>query len=485
MPTMNEVRTKGQVWTPDWVSRAMAAYVLIDSPRIVHEPSVGSGSLIDGLIAVAMERDLKPALHASELHPDHLGDLTDRVKAMGFDIEIEIGDYLAMNGPIEAIIANPPYIRHQRFSETEKTALQRISETTIGCQIDRRTGVQTFFLLRTIARMRHGARGAFILPADVFEGVAAKTVFRRLSRICAIEAVATFSPEATPFPGVDTNPVVIFFSKQKSGNEIAWRRFEKTDATFEDWVSGGFKKDTVLRNSEEAVETGFSRPPRIHPGQEIVTLGAVMTGVRGIATGANDYFLMTRNQIEENRLPLSAFVRCVGRTRDLDGDVLEIQRLDALESEGRPTHLLYLDKNQTCLKDPVLQEYLNTGEGRGIPELPFISSRKPWWRMERRNASPILFAYLGREKIRFIRNMAGALPLNGFLCVEPLNGNDPDDLLKLLRDPRTTAALTYEAKSYGDGAIKVEPNAIERVRIPRTMLAEYGISTGNEQMTFF
>ena len=485
MPTITEIRTKGQVWTPAWVSRAMATYVLSGNPDLVHEPSVGSGSLIDWLMAVAQETGLRPAFHGGELHPDHLGDLEERVAAAGFKIDMQIGDYLAMNGSIEAIIANPPYIRHQRFDEAEKTALQNICETTIGCQIDRRTGVQTFFLLRTIARMRDGARGAFILPADVFEGVSAKTVFRRLAGVCTFDAVATFAPQATPFPGVDTNPIVLFFRKGPRASQLAWRRFLTSDETFESWVAGGFAEESVMRDIDEAVETGFSRAPRACDNGETVTLGALMTGSRGIATGANEYFLKTRAQIQAENLPLAAFSRCVGRTRDLDGDVLNIERLDALEQDGRPTHLLYLEPGDACLQDENLQAYLRSGEGEGISVLPLVSTRKPWWKMERRNASPILFAYLGRENVRFVRNMAGALPLNGFLCIEPLHGNDPESVLLLLQDPRTIAALVYEAKSYGDGAIKVEPNAIERVSIPRTMLDEYGITTGNEQLAFF
>jgi hypothetical protein len=109
--------------------------------------------------------------------------------------------------------------------------------------------------------------------------------------------------------------------------------------------------------------------------------------------------------------------------------------------------------------------------------------------MEVRAAPPFLFAYLGRRNARFIRNTAGVLPLTGFLCVYPLQ-NDPvllEKLWRVLNHPDTIANLALVGKSYGAGAIKVEPRALEQLPLPASALAAAGLqpSIQYEQASLF
>jgi hypothetical protein len=57
-----------------------------------------------------------------------------------------------------------------------------------------------------------------------------------------------------------------------------------------------------------------------------------------------------------------------------------------------------------------------------------VSKRNPWYAPESRGECPILFTYFNRERPRFIRNTADALPLNNFLIVEPKLRVDADQL---------------------------------------------------------
>ncbi len=96
--------------------------------------------------------------------------------------------------------------------------------------------------------------------------------------------------------------------------------------------------------------------------------------------------------------------------------------------------------------------------------------------MEVRAIPPYLFAYLGRRKSRFIRNTAEIVPLTVFLCIYAHEGIDVDALWNVLNHPRTVANLARVGKSYGDGAIKVEPRALERLPLPSDVVAAAGLS---------
>ena len=94
--------------------------------------------------------------------------------------------------------------------------------------------------------------------------------------------------------------------------------------------------------------------------------------------------------------------------------------------------------------------------------------------MEKRLPPPILFAYLGRRNTRFIRNLANVVPLTGFLCVYPKHDSKEyiDKLWDILQDPNTLRNLSLVGKSYGAGAIKIEPRALEKLPIPDLLAQE-------------
>jgi hypothetical protein len=125
----------------------------------------------------------------------------------------------------------------------------------------------------------------------------------------------------------------------------------------------------------------------------------------------------------------------------------------------------------------VLRNYLSKGEKLGLPQKPLISQRKPWYKTEIRRVPPFLFAYLGRRNVRFIRNTAGIIPLTGFLCVYPKSEEKEfvERLWKILNHPDTISNLALIGKSYGDGAVKVEPRALERLPIPDNVIEEAGL----------
>jgi hypothetical protein len=195
--------------------------------------------------------------------------------------------------------------------------------------------------------------------------------------------------------------------------------------------------------------------------------------VRGIATGANDFFFLTSQQISDYGLDPSFFRRAIGRTRDCPRGEFTLDDLPALDAAGRPTWLLNLDRQPVELLPAGLRHYLRRGEEAGLADRALIKTRSPWYRMEQRTAPDLLFAYLGRRDCRFILNRAGVVPLTGFLCVYPWD-TDAQQLKKLwqaLNHPDTLANLAFVGKSYGGGALKVEPRQLDALEIPPHVLA--------------
>ncbi|MCC6686749.1 MAG: N-6 DNA methylase [Fimbriimonadaceae bacterium] len=485
-PEREALRVKGQFWTPEWVAKAMVRYVLSGGSQSVFDPAVGGGVFFRMAKEVAAEKGEAITLRGTELHENALDDarafgLTDADLA-----GVEITDFLRSldtlavlgNRPWSdreetAIVANPPYIRHHRLAADVKRTLKEYGARLIGCPLDGRAGYHVYFLLHALSSLAPGGRLAFIMPADTAEGVSAGRLWRWITSRYRLNAVVTFRPEATPFPGVDTNAVVFMLENSTPKAEFRWLRCrEAATAALDSWVQNGFEGPATLgecltRTVEEAVTTGLSREPR--PPYDGPILSDYASVMRGIATGANDFFFMTKREADERGIPAEFLVRAIGRTRDLPGDVVEItsEHMEALDQKGHATYLFSPDGRAISEYPPAVQAYLEEGVTSGIDQRSLIAQRRPWYKMETRKPPQFLFAYLGRRNVRFVLNSAGVVPLTGFLCVYLYDQNaDCRKMLEVLNSQETLAGLASVGKSYGDGALKVEPRSLDRLPLP-------------------
>lgn len=497
-PRREALREKGQFWTPDWVADAMVSYVAPMARRPIFDPAVGAGAFFSAAKRLAAEFCVEARCAGTELYAPVLEEALERGLTRNDLVNVEIRDFVLNPPPavLEAIVANPPYIRHHRLSRETKARLRSFCAGFTGLILDARAGYHVYFLLRALQLLAPEGRLAFIVPADTVEGKFAAALWRWITTHYRLDAVITFAPQASPFPGVDTNALVVLLRKSAPAVKFCWVRvLHPGTADLKRWIRARFWSQSgpgvgetaafpdvvaVERAVEEGLASGLSRAPDAQRAA-CVPLSRYAYVVRGIATGANEFFFLTRKQAASLGLPDTFLVPAVGRTRDVEGDIGELteERLRQLDRLARPTLLFSPDGRPLEAFPPPVRAYLERGEALGLPRRPLISTRRPWYKMERRAPPPFLFAYLGRRNARFIVNAAGVVPLTGFLCVYP-RSDDPADRQKLWRvlsHPLTVANLSRVGKSYGHGAIKVEPRALESLPIPLEVLLEAGLTS--------
>lgn len=477
-------RDMGQFWTPDWIADAMVAYVS-QGAEVVFDPGAGKGAFYTAL--KKLTRRIK--FYGIDIDPE----IIKEAKTEGiFDkhSKLEIRDFI-LNPPekfFKAIVANPPYIRHHHLSQEQKKQFSRLCLLNLGYALDGRAGLHIYFLIQALSMLDKGGRLAFIMPADTCEGVFSKKLWLWISKKFRIDGVITFECKATPFPGIDTNAIIFLIKNEKPQEKLKWVKclvpqnkellyFFKNDLMGKNYND----LDIYERDLIEALSTGFSREPRISNDFEY-TLADFAHVMRGIATGANEFFFLSCRKANEAGIPDEFLLPAVGRTRDVEGRYLSRETLIKLEEKGRPT-LLFFPNGYHWEDMPIsVKNYIRTGEKLGLAKRSLISTRQPWYKMEVRKVPPFLFAYLGRRNARFIRNTAGVVPLTGFLRIYP-RSNDKEfieKLWKILEHPNTISNLRLVGKSYGSGAIKVEPRSLEKLPIPRDIVDEIGLRLFNE-----
>lgn len=484
-PAREKLREKGQFWTPPWVARAMVDYVTGGGAGSIFDPAIGAGAFLLAAKQRAKEQGAVIDLEGMELDPMAL----DQALAGGLTKDdlsrVTIGDFI-LHPPerlLNAIVANPPYVRHHRLSASTKMALRQLGARLIGRPLDGRAGLHVYFLLQALSLLAPDGRLAFILPADTCEGRFSQALWDWIGSHYRLEAVVSFTHEASPFPGVDTNPLIFLIRNAPPAGQLMWATCRMADSpSLERWIQSGMPLtatsgfEAVQRDLSEGLETGLSRPLALK-SQEGLRLAEFADVVRGIATGANDYFFLTPVQADALGIPEEFRRPAVGRTRDVTESEISSDTLAALRDRGRPTVLFSPDGRPLEQFPDTVRDYLQKGEAMGLPELALIKTRKPWYKMETRRPPAILFAYLGRRNTRFILNRAGVVPLTGFLCVYPKDSSQRgiERLIAVLNHPETLANLGRVGKSYGSGAIKVEPRALENLSLPAHLLKERGL----------
>lgn len=457
----------------------MVAYVS-QNADLIFDPAAGRGAFLDALLKLNKPQikyfgiDVDPTLLADDVYQNTIS-------------KVEFRDFIKNppSGKFKAIVANPPYIRHHRLDQETKIFLRQLCAQITGFTIDGRAGYHVYFLLQALNLLETDGRLAFIMPADTCEGISARKIWNWITERYCLEAVITFAKDSTPFPNVDTNAIVFLIKNSQPKDSLLWVKANRAySPDLLNFVSSGLKQkfETVEifhRQLKEAVETGLSRP-QSNSNRHNFYLSDFAVVVRGIATGANDFFFLTAQQVKEFGIPNVFLKRAVGRTKDITGESFTFADLKKLEDKNRPTYLLAI--NEKSELPEAIANYLKVGEDLGLPNRPLIKQRKPWYKMEKREIPPLLFAYLGRRNTRFIKNDAGVLPLTSFLCIYPFRTDKIyiENLWRAFNHPNTLKNLSFVGKSYGSGAIKVEPRNLDKLVIPQSVVERFNLEEGGQ-----
>jgi len=154
-----QLRKKGQFFTPEWIAEAMIEYV-VENAQLIFDPATGDGAFYSALKKLYREKQIQ--FYGLDIDEQVLN--TPIYHDNGCTIEVR--DFLLNPPPktFPAIIANPPYIRHHRLSETTKIKLKETSRRILGFTLDGRTGLHIYFLIQALHLLQPQGKHLFCRP---------------------------------------------------------------------------------------------------------------------------------------------------------------------------------------------------------------------------------------------------------------------------------------------------------------------------------
>jgi adenine-specific DNA-methyltransferase len=458
----------GQFFTPPPIAELMAEAILAVDPETCLDPGVGGGVLLRAV-------GPGPKRFGCDIDPSAVELARDALESQGGELELVHGDFLDLDRwpfslkEFDAVIANPPYIRHHNLTLQHK-ALAKHYSRAFGLAISSLSGSYVYFFLEAIRRLRFGGRLAFITPTeflDVRYGVPLKEA---LLNWCDIDELIVLKMDELAFDGVLTTSAITIATKR----ERATRRLRMTEAQLSGSIVRGRQVQLDADEDEASPDTPWtallpSRAERILPllAGRSAKLSDYARVRRGIATGDNSFFCLTQEQVDRWAIESRFLVPVVVGSKDLpeNGSVLTREFWRARTASGAPSWLLWCHEPKSALMVTSVLRYIEHGETLGLPERFNCKTREPWYGVERVPPADFFVTYMSRQRARFVRNELGARCLTSLLNVWSNDGIEPDRLRPILEDEANAQLLREFGRTYGGGLGKIEPGDLLRLPV--------------------
>ena len=439
------------------------------------DPAIGTGAFYSAMLEVFSKTRIGASV-GYEIDRHYGTPATDLWGDTGLDIRL--ADFTQAKAPEEAgkfnlLICNPPYVRHHHIANYEKRRLKLRTQEVCGGEINGLAGLYCYFLGMSHAWMRDGGLAGWLIPSEFMDVNYGASVKRYLLDKVTLLHIHRFDPNDVQFGDALVSSAVVWFRKESplDGHKVLFTYGGSLEAPKLDrYVSG----ETLRRDPK------WTRYPMKESHEAAVgpVLGDYFKIKRGLATGNNNYFILTAQEIERRKLPMEAFKPILPSPRHVPDDEIKCDR------KGNPLlekRLFLLDppwtENEIRERYPNLWAYLEAGKAEGIADRYICRHRTMWYTQEHRPPAPFVCTYLGRSDgksrrpFRFILNNSKATAANVYLMLYPKGpikrALQERPVLKRqvceLLNEICPEAMLGEGRVYGGGLYKLEPKELGNV----------------------
>ena len=465
----------GQFATPPELALSLArhARALMGNAAVRFlDPAIGTGSFFSALSHVVPPECIEAAMGV-ELDPQFAK--TARTLWGERGLSIVQADFTKQRPPEQGfnfVLTNPPYVRHHHLTGKEKDRLKTQLASRLQLPISGLAGLYCYFLLHAHDWMEEGGLAVWLIPSEFMDVNYGETLRRYLSERVTLVQIHRFCPTDVQFTDALVSSAVVIFRKSppRPGHAV---RFSFA-GPIEQPQTEAFVPLEVVKHSRKW--TQFPAQIIVERVHEL-TLGDVFSIKRGLATGANSFFILTEAQVKERKIPRAFAKPILPGPRHLTQDIIDALPSGAPDVSPR-LYLLDCPEPEEHIKQhwPEFYAYLKQGMAEKIDTSYLASRRTPWYSQEKRPAAPFLCTYMGRARdgkhpFRFIWNRSQATAHNVYLMIYP-KGRLRD---ALAQHPElaayvfealqriTPAQLLSEGRVYGGGLHKVEPKELAQI----------------------
>lgn len=453
--TDNDHRKKyAQFFTPEEVADFMCSWVIKDaiedSDKSLLEPAFGLG-----IFTRKLRREM-PNLRIKAYDIDCT--IFQRAKRLFEDderIQLSNEDFLCSpwDESYDYIVCNPPYLKFHNYNNC--FYIKGINDK-LNVKLKGSSNMYTLFLLKSIAQLNEGGKLAFIIPSEFLNADYGVEVKRFLIESGVLEHLIVIDYNQNTFDGAITTACILLCSKTSIHHSIKFSVADNSKAlprsliSYREYRCDELEPATKWRKYYEEENKAY---------ENLVPFSTFAKVARGIATGANDYFTFNKSKAESYKIPQESLVPCICRSADVTTNFFTRQQFLKLKEKDKN---IYLFNGLKKGENEEVKAYLRKGIEDEIDRRYLTSCRTPWYALEKRKPAPIWVGVFNRGGLKFVRNKAGVANLTTFHCVYPNHKVDLRVLFVYLLTDLAKEIFTMNARQYGNGLIKFEPNDLNK-----------------------
>ncbi|MCB0511230.1 MAG: Eco57I restriction-modification methylase domain-containing protein, partial [Bacteroidetes bacterium] len=339
-------------------------------------------------------------------------------------------------------------------------------EEKLGLKLNGFTNLYTLFLLKSAYQLNKNGRAAYIVPSEFLNSDYGKLVKSYLIKNKLLRYIIVFDFEENVFDDALTTASILLFANdnEKSGVEFI------NIKTLEELTSLQNKIQSYPKNKTEKAFAFSELNPDIKwrayyqkqnatRFKNLVPFSNYGKVVRGIATGANEYFTFNQSKAKQHNIDEKFLLPCITKSIDTNGSFFTKENFEALKQQDKNIFLFNATE-----QNEALTKYILKGETEEINKKYLTASRNPWYSLEKRPPSPIWVSVFNRNGLRFIRNEANISNLTTFHCIYLNIFSEPkvDLLFAYLLTDISKEIFNDNRREYGNCLHKFEPNDINK-----------------------
>ncbi|WP_263819994.1 N-6 DNA methylase [Salinibacter sp.] len=474
-----DTKLRGGYYTDEDIANFLLEWALSGGGDRLLEPGCGNGNFLaalEGLDTNGLSR-----VDAYEIDGDEASVARERAPSLdGIQTVVHVDDYIkrsALNlqspARFDAVVGNPPFVRYQYLDDdTQKYAKSIFEYHDLG--FTHHTNLWVPFVVAALGQLKKGGRLAMVLPSELLHVRHAGSLRNYLIEQCA--RLLVVDPKAIWFEETLQGAILLLAEKKRSNEASKGVSIVKTEdkefvsespaVYFEksDFVNG----DLLDQNWMRALLTADERRALLDVQEkyEVYRFGDIAQVSVGIVTGANNFFLVPDETVEEYNLEDWSYPM-FGRSKHVPGVVYDKETHNYNKSKGLPTNLIWFKgvDNKSDLPEKS-REYVEKGEEKELNERYKCRIRDPWFEVPSVYSTKLGMLKRCHHFPRLIYNKIEAFTTDTAYRITS-DSYPPESLTSSFVNSLTALSAEIEGRHYGGGVLELVPSEIRRLLIPK------------------
>lgn len=461
-------KLSGSYYTPQKTICFMFDYLQRQGKCIktVLEPSAGDGRFIE-----AFEKsELVESIVGVELYEEKVQAINQNI--VSSKATVITSDYIEFattcKSQFELIIGNPPYINiknmDKEFLESSRLMCKdlKLPESLIQ-------NAWVAFVLASTQLLTNDGTLFFVLPTEFLQVQYAENLRTFLEKTFNTIHILSFSERM--FPKIEQEACLVYLTNESKGLPyISYRQYSKLDSNMPAFESR-IERNKPLKKWSNAILSDEEIDLLTRVSSQYTTIAELSDSAPGIVTGANNKFILTRDEVVQYRC--EHYVKPIISKGAMAKNKFEVNHnlIAQLASEGKKVYLLDLVDVTPEDFSPALHTYLSEvaatkRNGIEIQNSYKCSKRKPWYGVPIVKSGRVIFFKRYDNCPRISTNPDEIYTTDIAYNLQLHDGTDPESLVFCFYNSLTLAQCEFVGRYYAGGVSELTPNEFRGISIP-------------------